>query len=236
MKGKKSPKKTLEQKFLRKWSGHYGDRLPQIHYRFNKPRSRHEFDFAWPDYKVAVEIEGGIFTKGRHTRGVGYSNDCLKYNMALALGWRVFRLTTLHLDEATHYKQIYDAMEASLPMTRDLTGISVITYAPLKVDTEEMGRCESLEEFGCVVANGHRYLLNKAGIGSVHSLEQGGLLTVPLWKRQGELMADFAGQIAIATDNLHLATVSGAVDLALFLNDEDAVARWVSFFGSANGQ
>jgi hypothetical protein len=49
------------------------------------------FDFAWPDFKFAAEVEGGIFVNGRHTRGAGYREDCLKYHRAMALGWTIYR-------------------------------------------------------------------------------------------------------------------------------------------------
>jgi hypothetical protein len=47
-------------------------------------------------YKVAIEIEGGVFSKGggRHNRGVGFTEDCIKYSHAAASGWTVFRFTT----------------------------------------------------------------------------------------------------------------------------------------------
>lgn len=51
------------------------------------------FDFAQVETKVAVEIEGGVWSGGRHTRGKGYIEDCTKYNRASVLGWTVFRLT-----------------------------------------------------------------------------------------------------------------------------------------------
>jgi len=51
------------------------------------------FDFAWPKEKVAVECEGGVFSRGRHTRGRGYAADCEKYNAAAALGWALIRAT-----------------------------------------------------------------------------------------------------------------------------------------------
>jgi hypothetical protein len=42
---------------------------------------------------VALEIEGGAFTHGRHTRGRGYVADMEKYNAAEQLGWQLFRVT-----------------------------------------------------------------------------------------------------------------------------------------------
>lgn len=51
------------------------------------------FDFAWPGQKVALEIEGGTFSEGAHTRGKGFEEDCEKYNVAILLGWAVIRAT-----------------------------------------------------------------------------------------------------------------------------------------------
>jgi very-short-patch-repair endonuclease len=67
--------------------------IPKAEYKFLKNR-RFRFDFAWPDIMVAVEIEGGVFSGGRHTRGMGYTRDLEKYNLATLHGWRVFRFTT----------------------------------------------------------------------------------------------------------------------------------------------
>lgn len=49
------------------------------------------FDFAFEDSKTAVEIEGGSFAGGRHTRGQGFAQDMEKYNAAIFLGWAVLR-------------------------------------------------------------------------------------------------------------------------------------------------
>jgi very-short-patch-repair endonuclease len=57
------------------------------------PIRRWRFDRAWPDKMVALEIDGGVWTNGRHSRGVGYTNDCRKLNEAVLLGWRVLRVT-----------------------------------------------------------------------------------------------------------------------------------------------
>lgn len=62
-------------------------------YRFH-PERKWRFDFANPRQIIAIEIDGGTWTAGRHTRGKGYERDCEKLNAATALGWRVFRFTT----------------------------------------------------------------------------------------------------------------------------------------------
>ena len=61
-------------------------------HRFH-PTRKWRFDFAWPEQKVAMECEGGVFTNGGHTRGRGYLEDCEKYSEAAALGWRIIRAT-----------------------------------------------------------------------------------------------------------------------------------------------
>lgn len=55
------------------------------------PTRRWRFDFAFPERRVAVECEGGVWSGGRHTRGSGAVGDMEKYNAAAALGWFVFR-------------------------------------------------------------------------------------------------------------------------------------------------
>jgi len=66
--------------------------IPSREYTFASPR-RWKFDFAWWQHKVAVEIEGGSWIGGRHTRGSSFESDCEKYNEAALLGWRVLRVT-----------------------------------------------------------------------------------------------------------------------------------------------
>lgn len=89
---KKAERSKLEESFLYVWT--YGIDGPALveEYRFC-PDRKWRFDFAHVGSKVAVEIEGGVWSGGRHTRGGGYIADCAKYNRANALGWRVFRLT-----------------------------------------------------------------------------------------------------------------------------------------------
>jgi very-short-patch-repair endonuclease len=71
----------------------YGLPEPEREHRFHKIR-KWRLDFAWPEQRLAAEIEGGTWAGGRHTRGSGFERDCQKYNTAALQGWRVFRFTS----------------------------------------------------------------------------------------------------------------------------------------------
>lgn len=64
---------------------------PVLEYRFCHDRLW-RFDLAWPDYLLAAEIDGGVFTGGRHVRGAGFKADSEKFSEAVCRGWRVLRL------------------------------------------------------------------------------------------------------------------------------------------------
>lgn len=66
--------------------------MPNREWRFGNKR-RWRFDFAWIMAKVALEVEGGVWSGGRHTRGSGFLRDMEKYNAATMAGWRVIRCT-----------------------------------------------------------------------------------------------------------------------------------------------
>jgi len=61
-------------------------------YQFCKDR-KFRFDFAILEEMLAIEIEGGLYTNGRHVRGSGYIKDMEKYNRAAIEGWTVLRYT-----------------------------------------------------------------------------------------------------------------------------------------------
>ena len=61
-------------------------------YRFH-PVRRWRFDYALPAQLIAVEVEGGVWTRGRHVSPRGFLSDMEKYNTATAMGWKVFRVT-----------------------------------------------------------------------------------------------------------------------------------------------
>lgn len=61
-------------------------------YRFCERRWR--FDYAHPGTRIAIELNGGVWSGGRHVRGAGYLRDREKVNAAQLLGWRVVELGT----------------------------------------------------------------------------------------------------------------------------------------------
>lgn len=70
----------------------YGIEFKQ-EYQFNENR-RWRADFHITGTKILIEVEGGIWSNGRHTRGKGYIADMEKYNSAQELGYLVFRYST----------------------------------------------------------------------------------------------------------------------------------------------
>lgn len=75
---------------------------PEREYKFAKSMKRQwRFDFCWPDFMVAVELEGGIFNSHRsgHSSITGMKRDIDKGNAATLLGWRVLRFHTDHVKD-----------------------------------------------------------------------------------------------------------------------------------------
>ena len=61
-------------------------------HRFHHTR-KWRFDFAHVQRRVAIEIDGGVWSGGRHSGGAGQIGDMEKHNAAAVLGWRVLRFT-----------------------------------------------------------------------------------------------------------------------------------------------
>ena len=99
----------LELTFYSLWDIHYPNIDLHTEHRFAKPR-RFRFDLAHLPTKIAIEIQGSIWSGGRHTRGSGLLNEYTKMNLAAALGWRVFYLCTNTVNDEAIYHQIAAAI------------------------------------------------------------------------------------------------------------------------------
>lgn len=66
--------------------------VPVKEYKFHSVRKwRIDYYFETPSKKLAVEIEGGVWVKGRHTRGSGFVKDMEKYNELTRAGIMLLR-------------------------------------------------------------------------------------------------------------------------------------------------
>lgn len=80
-----------------------------LEHRFH-PVRKWRFDAAFPERKIAVEIDGAVWVQGRHTRGSGFIKDQEKTNAAALLGWRVFRFIPKQLETG----EVYDTLAKAL--------------------------------------------------------------------------------------------------------------------------
>jgi very-short-patch-repair endonuclease len=90
--------------------------LPPVtpEFRFSPPR-QWRYDYAFVPQKVAVEIEGGTYVGGRHTREPAFELDCIKYAEAAA-GWLVLRVTTGMVEDRRALALIERALASRRPI------------------------------------------------------------------------------------------------------------------------
>jgi len=85
------PTSALENLFARQLAT-AGLPTPARELRFH-PERKWRFDFAWAEAMVALEIEGGTWVRGAHSRGRGFEEDCEKANESALAGWTLLRVT-----------------------------------------------------------------------------------------------------------------------------------------------
>jgi len=102
---------ALEAAFVIAWQLYAPDAPePVAEYRFY-PERKFRVDFAWVEQRVCVEVQGGVWTRGRHTRGAGYERDAIKLNLLQLLGWRCFYVTASMLrDPEACVKMVREAL------------------------------------------------------------------------------------------------------------------------------
>ncbi|WP_151965469.1 DUF559 domain-containing protein [Acinetobacter soli] len=82
-------------------------------YKFH-PERNWRADFWITGSKILVEVEGGIWSGGRHTRGKGFIADMEKYNAAAILGFKVLRFDTQQVKSGLAIKQIENLVRGGL--------------------------------------------------------------------------------------------------------------------------
>jgi len=102
---------------------------PVREYRFY-PKRGWRADFAWPNEKLLVEYEGGIFARsmgkgqdyGWHQSVGRMLGDMEKYNKAAMMGFRVLRFTANHVKSGEAVNLIEQALKGGIhiPMQKEL--------------------------------------------------------------------------------------------------------------------
>jgi hypothetical protein len=92
--------------------------IPVAEYVFH-PTRKWRFDFAWVDKSVALEVDGAVWTQGRHTRGAGKLADMEKLRAAAARGWLVLPCAPNETNNAEVLQCIKAALNVPRRATRD---------------------------------------------------------------------------------------------------------------------
>lgn len=87
---------------------------PVLEYRFH-PTRRWRLDFSYPGPKVGIEVQGGIFIRGKHSRGVGLIKDYEKLNAAQLMGWIVLQFTPEQMRSGYFSIHVREALSARMP-------------------------------------------------------------------------------------------------------------------------
>lgn len=78
-------------------------------HRFAPPR-RWRFDLCWPSAMLALEVNGGLWVRGRHSRAKGQESDYEKHAHATLLGWRVIWASTRQVESGEAWEWVKRAM------------------------------------------------------------------------------------------------------------------------------
>lgn len=95
---------------------------PTRQYLWARPERMYRSDFAYPNDRVLLEVQGGIWAAnpGRHNRGAGYEQDCERSNLAALLGWRLLAFTERLIKDGTAVETIRRALAPAEQVTPNL--------------------------------------------------------------------------------------------------------------------
>jgi very-short-patch-repair endonuclease len=126
--GKSRDMDSLEERWLRRWESHLStaaeggkfwrpERDSPVNVCFSPqrqfclPGDSHPFDFAFPEWLIVIEIQGGQhMDKSGHTNAAGQNRDALKTRLAAERGWRVMTWTTDDIVHDRGFEQLARAL------------------------------------------------------------------------------------------------------------------------------
>ena len=117
-----------EGHFLRLWEKFAEDQSQPVRQYVFHPTRKWKFDFAWPEYLVAVEIDGGLFQGGDKPQATGHRSitgvmrDMEKSNAAQLAGWLVLRFHSKDLDD--HHQAVVSMVKQALKIRGEERGLT----------------------------------------------------------------------------------------------------------------
>jgi hypothetical protein len=109
-KNQRQTKQEINRELFFAFCRSFGIPEPTPEWRFALPR-RWALDYAWIPHKVCLEIEGGLYVRGRHVRPEGFLRDIQKYNRLALNGWLLLRCIPKDLTSPGIYLQIKEALD-----------------------------------------------------------------------------------------------------------------------------
>jgi hypothetical protein len=88
----------------------HGLPVPVHEFEFH-PTRKWRFDFLFDGW-LAVELQGGLFTEGRHTQGAALLKEYEKLNAAQIMGYTMLLVTPEQVDSGEAFTIIKRALEA----------------------------------------------------------------------------------------------------------------------------
>jgi very-short-patch-repair endonuclease len=74
------------------------------------PGRKFRADFHIQSLSLLVEIEGGIWNDGAHTRGKHFESDAAKYNLATKMGFKLLRYSTAMVERGDAINDVLEMM------------------------------------------------------------------------------------------------------------------------------
>lgn len=77
------------------------------------PGRKFQCDLVWQSARLVVEVNGGAFIGGRHSRGMGQIKDWEKLNMLTLAGWRILQVSPRGVTDGTLQRLLAEAFRVA---------------------------------------------------------------------------------------------------------------------------
>jgi hypothetical protein len=78
---------------FRRWCKYHGLPRPEAELQII-PGRKFLHDFGWPAFRVVIEVQGGVWARGKsgHSSGTGIVRDMEKLSLTSVAGWRTIQV------------------------------------------------------------------------------------------------------------------------------------------------